>query len=109
MSQAPLYQRSMRYFILSYVLLHLDCKSVGILIENLRNYTSSFKRNSQIFITTHQPYLVDMLDPEEVWVLKKGVDGFSTIERTSEIPYVKEMVDEGQPLGALWYSDYLDR
>ena len=50
-----------------------------------------------------------MLDPEEVWVLKKGVDGFSTIERTSEIPYVKEMVDEGQPLGALWYSDYLDR
>lgn len=84
-------------------------KLLGILIENLRNYTSSFKRNSQIFITTHQPYLVDMLDPEEVWVLKKGVDGFSTIERTSEIPYVKEMVDEGQPLGALWYSDYLDR
>jgi predicted ATPase len=66
------------------------------------------KDGSQLFITTHQPYFVDALEPEEVWILEKGEDGFSTITRASDIPYVQNMVNEGQPLGALWYSDYLD-
>lgn len=83
-------------------------KLLDVLVRNLRNYAGNSKGNSQIFITTHQPYLVDMLDPEEVWILKKGEDGFSTVERASEIRFIKNMVEEGQPLGALWYSDYLD-
>jgi predicted ATPase len=63
---------------------------------------------SQVFITTHQPYLVDALAPEEVWVLEKGKDGFSTIKRASEDETIKNLVAEGLPLGGLWYSDYLD-
>jgi len=66
------------------------------------------KGDTQLFITTHQPYFVDALDPEEVWVLEKGEDGFSTVTRASEIPYIQNMVNEGLPLGGLWYSDYLD-
>jgi hypothetical protein len=41
-------------------------------------------------------------------VLEKGADGFSTIKQASQIEFVQNMVNEGQPLGALWYSDYLD-
>ena len=41
--------------------------------------------------------------------LEKGVDGFSTIRRASDDEIVKAMVDEGLPLGGLWYSDYLDQ
>ena len=63
---------------------------------------------SQIFITTHQPYLVDALEPNEVWILEKGADGLSTIRRASDDPLVNNMVAEGLPLGGLWYSDYLD-
>ena len=63
---------------------------------------------SQIFVTTHQPYFVDALDPEEVWVLEKGVDGFSTIKRASDELIIKNLVAEGLPLGGLCYSDYLD-
>ncbi len=67
------------------------------------------KRNSpQLFITTHQPYFVDALSPEETWILEKGFDGFSTIRRASDDRIVKEMVNEGLPLGSLWFSDYLD-
>jgi len=66
------------------------------------------KGGSQVFITTHQPYFVDALEPEEVWVLEKGNDGFATIKRASEDTIVKNMVAEGLPLGGLWYSDYLD-
>lgn len=59
-------------------------------------------------MTTHQPYFVDALTPEEVWVLQKGGDGFSTIQRVSELEEVTNLVAEGLPLGGLWYSDYLD-
>ena len=63
---------------------------------------------SQVFITTHQPYFVNALEPDEVWILEKGDDGFSTIRRASEDPIVNNMVAEGLPLGNLWYSDYFD-
>ncbi len=63
---------------------------------------------SQVFITTHQPYLVNALEPDEVWILEKGDDGFSTIRRASADPIVNNMVAEGLPLGGLWYSDYFD-
>ena len=63
---------------------------------------------SQVFITTHQPYFVNALEPNEVWILEKGADGFSTIRRASEDPIVNNMVAEGLPLGGLWYSDYFD-
>ena len=63
---------------------------------------------SQVFITTHQPYFVNALEPNEVWILEKGEDGFSTIRRASDDPVVNNMVAEGLPLGGLWYSDYFD-
>ena len=63
---------------------------------------------SQVFITTHQPYFVNALEPDEVWILEKGDEGFSTIRRASEDPIVNNMVAEGLPLGNLWYSDYFD-
>ena len=59
-------------------------------------------------MTTHQPYFVDALTPDEVWILEKDKSGFSTIWRASENATVKAMVDEGLPLGGLWYSEYLD-
>ena len=87
----------------------LSHKLLGTFVSELRQHAGTQKGSSQIFITTHQPYMVDALEPQEVWILKKNSCGFSDIVRVSEIDYVREMVDEGQPLGALWYSDYLDQ
>lgn len=83
-------------------------KLLETLVREFREYATGKKNASQIFMTTHQPYLVDNLNPEEVWILEKGEDGFSTIRRASSDPLIKNMVDEGLPLGSLWYSDYLD-
>jgi predicted ATPase len=77
------------------------------LAKEFRALTES-KISSQVFITTHQPYLVDALEPNEVWVLEKGDDGFSKIRRASDDPVVRNMVEEGLPLGGLWFSDYLE-
>jgi len=78
------------------------------LADEFRAHATGRKSAPQLFITTHQPYFVDALAPDETWILEKGMDGFSTIRRASDDKIVKAMVDEGLPLGSLWYSDYLD-
>ncbi len=83
-------------------------KLLESLVQEFRQHATGTKGGSQVFITTHQPYLVDALSPEEVWILSKGNDGFSTITRASDDPLVKNLVDQKLPLGGLWYSDYLD-
>ena len=84
-------------------------KLLETLANEFREHATGQKGGSQIFITTHQPYFVDALTPEEVWVLEKGDDGFSAIRRASDDPIIRNMVEEGLPLGGLWYSDYLDK
>jgi predicted ATPase len=83
-------------------------KLLESLAKEFREHATGRKGGSQVFITTHQPYLVDALEPSEVWILEKGQDGFSIIRRASEDETVKNLVAEGLPLGGLWYSDYLD-
>lgn len=60
----------------------------------------------QLFITTHSPFFVNSLSPDEVWVLEKQRDGFSTIKRASEYDYVKQLCESEVELGDLWYSNY---
>ena len=84
-------------------------KLLEVLAAEFRAHATGQKDSPQIFITTHQPYFVDALSPEETWVLEKQMDGFATIRRTSDDEVVKAMVEEGLPLGSLWYSDYLDK
>ncbi len=83
-------------------------KLLAALAEEFREHATGQKGSSQVFITTHQPYFVDALQPGEVWILEKQNDGFSTIRRASDDPVVVGMVDQELPLGGLWYSDYLD-
>lgn len=83
-------------------------KLLETLAKEFRNHANARKMGSQVFVTTHQPYFVDAMTPDEVWVLEKGQDGFSSIRRASDDPIVRNMVDAGLPLGGLWYSDYLD-
>ena len=84
-------------------------KLLEVLADELRAHATAGKNAPQIFVTTHQPYFVDALKPDETWVLEKAADGFATISRASDDGIVKAMVEEGLPLGGLWYSAYLDR
>ena len=83
-------------------------KLLESLTREFREHANGRKDGSQVFVTTHQPYLVDALEPEEVWILEKKSDGFSHIRRASDDQLVRNLVQEGLPLGSLWYSDYLD-
>jgi len=83
-------------------------KLLETLAREFRAHATGRSNAPQIFVTTHQPYFVDALAPEEVWILDKGPDGFSGIRRVSELEIVRNMVAESLPLGGLWYCDYLD-
>ncbi len=82
-------------------------KLLETLAKEFREHASR-RDGSQVFVTTHQPYFVDALEPKEVWVIEKGADGFSQIHRASENSIIENLVGEGLLLGGLWYSDYLD-
>ena len=84
-------------------------KLLEVLAGELRAHATAGRDAPQVFVTTHQPYFVDALTPDETWILEKQDDGFATIRRASDDPIVSAMVNEELPLGGLWYSDYLDR
>ena len=63
---------------------------------------------SQLLVTTHSPYFVDGLRAEELWVLYRGVDGFSQARRASEMAKVQHFMAEGAQLGDLWMEGYFD-
>lgn len=84
-------------------------KLLDSLAFEFRQHAAQRRDGSQIFVTTHQPYFVDALEPAEVWVMRKDDSGYASIKRVSDDLLVRNMVEQGLPLGGLWYSDYLDR
>ena len=82
----------------------LHHKLLGPLAQTMRAYAQN--DGPQVFVTTHSPYFVDALTPEEVWTIDKGSDGFSEIRSAADEPVVEEMFKEGLPLGGLWFSGH---
>jgi len=78
------------------------------LVEQLaRQLDRHASARTQILVTTHSPYFVDALQPQQVWVMEKGDDGHVRVPRASDFKGVNDLVTEGLPLGSLWYSDHL--
>jgi predicted ATPase len=78
------------------------------LARDFRRHAEKSKGTTQIMITTHSPYFVDELSPSQVWILRKNSKGQSEAKNTAELPIVRNMVDEGIPLGSLWYSNHIE-
>ena len=60
----------------------------------------------QLLVATHSPALLNSMAPEQVWILHRGADGYTQATRTADIPQVKELVEDGSPLGYLWTSNF---
>lgn len=65
-------------------------------------------QSSQILVTTHSPYLLDSLKPNQLRVLNRGKDGFTTTRTVSDMPLVNEYLIEGGLLGESWVQGMLD-
>jgi predicted ATPase len=65
------------------------------------------KTPGQVVITTHSPYLIDKVKPEELYLVKK-VKGESFVGRVKEKEKVKKMLKNGMLLGEVWFSGELN-
>jgi predicted ATPase len=83
-------------------------KLVELLAREFRRYAEKSKGKIQVLLTTHSPQFVDALSPEQVWLMEKDEKGFTQVKRTSDMPIINKLNEEGIPLGSLWYSNHLE-
>jgi len=72
------------------------------LAEECRNASSA----SQLMVTTHSPFFVDGLRPEELRVLYRDDLGFTRAVRAADMPGIEDFVDAGAKLGQLWMEGH---
>jgi len=63
---------------------------------------------TQLMVTTHSPFFVNGLRPEEVWVLYRDEQGYTQAQRASDMMGIKEFMEEGAQLGFLWMEGHFD-
>lgn len=86
---------------------------VDILAEELRAY-SLRRPDVQILFTTHNPYLLESMSPDEVWVFERKPLDQGTEKDTASArcagadPVVRSMYAEGIGMGSMWYSGHFD-
>ena len=72
------------------------------LLQDLGEECRAATERSQLLVTTHSPFFVNALRPEEVRILYRDDDGFAKVDRASDIAKISSLVHEGALLGHLW-------
>lgn len=78
------------------------------LARAFKQHAAGSSGRTQVLVTTHSPYFVDSLAPDQVWLLQKDEQGLARATRAADMPQVRELVAEGLPLGGLWYSNHFE-
>jgi len=62
---------------------------------------------TQLLVTTHSPFFINTLRPEEVRVIWRDEQGYTQTRRAFDLPGVKAFVEQGALLGHLWMEGQL--
>jgi predicted ATPase len=62
---------------------------------------------TQILVTTHSPFFLNALQPEEARVLWRDEQGYTQTRRAADVPGVREFMQTGGQLGHLWMEGFL--
>ncbi|WP_348304885.1 AAA family ATPase [Methanothrix sp.] len=74
------------------------------LAEECRRATA----RTQLMVTSHSPFFVNGLRPEELWVLYRDEQGYTQARRAADMRGITEFMDEGAQLGYLWMEGYFE-
>ncbi len=83
---------------------HLHPRLLPELAEQCRQATAA----TQLMVTTHSPFFIDGLRPEEVWVLYRDSLGYSHAKKTAEMQGIREFMQHGASLGQLWMEGHFE-
>jgi predicted ATPase len=83
---------------------YLHPRLLAELAEECRNVTS----RTQLMVTTHSPFFVNGLRPEELWALYRDEKGYTQARKAAEMRGIKEFMASGALLGNLWMEGYFE-
>lgn len=83
---------------------HLHPRLLPELAEECRDASA----RTQLMVTTHSPYFVNGLKPEELWVLYRDENGYSQAQRAADMRGIKKFMDQGALLGHLWMEGHFE-
>ena len=63
---------------------------------------------SQLMVTTHSPFFINGLKPQEVWVLYRDNEGFTQAKKVEEMQGIKDFMAHGAQLGDLWMEGFFE-
>ena len=72
------------------------------LLPELAEECRAASDRTQMLVTTHSPFFLDVLRPEEVRILWRDEHGHTQASRAADLVGISEFIDHGAQLGALW-------
>ena len=76
------------------------------LLPELAEECRAASEHTQLLITSHSPFFVDGLRPDEVRVLWRDEVGYTRVQRVSDVMGVNEFLEEGARLADLWMEGH---
>ncbi|GAB4514922.1 MAG: AAA family ATPase [Haliangiales bacterium] len=77
------------------------------LLPELTEECRAATERSQLLVTTHSPFFINALRPDEVRTLYRDEHGYTQAIRLSDIQGIPEFVKAGASLGHLWLEGHL--
>lgn len=76
------------------------------LLHELAEECRTASQRTQLLITTHSPFLLNVMRPKEVWMLYRDQYGYTQAQRASDNRELTSMIEQGAVLGDLWMEGY---
>ncbi len=78
------------------------------LLPELAEECQQAAQRTQLIVTTHSPFFINPLRPEEVRVLYRAADGYTRVRRVADMPGIQDFIRHGATLGELWMEGHFD-
>lgn len=78
------------------------------LLPELAEECQQASERTQLIVTTHSPFFINPLRPEEVRVLYRAADGYTRVRRVCDMQGIQAFIDQGASLGELWMEGHFD-
>ncbi len=77
------------------------------LLPELAEECKAATERAQLLVTTHSPFFLNQMKPEEIRVIYRDEKGYSQVQRAADIEGIPEFVEAGASMGHLWLEGHL--
>ena len=76
------------------------------LLPELAEECRAASERTQLLVTTHSPFFIDVMRSREVRVLWRDSAGYTQVQRVSDVRGIDDFLEEGASLGDLWMEGH---